>query len=217
MSSSKVMIKNKFIVIEGIDGSGKTNACIFIKKILNKKNIKKILLVRQPGSTHIAESIRNLIKKKFYNENMVKETELLLMYAARVQLIEKVIKPALKKGIWVISDRHDLSSLAYQGGGLNVNKKFINTLRKFLLGAFIPDLTIYLDVYPKIGLKRIYKRKVLDVIETRSLDFFTRVRKSYLKNIKLHNNIIINANKNINTVHENIKHQLLKWLKNQII
>ncbi|WP_422667604.1 dTMP kinase [Buchnera aphidicola] len=211
------MIKNKFIVIEGIDGSGKTNACIFIKKILNKKNIKKILLVRQPGSTHIAESIRNLIKKKFYNENMVKETELLLMYAARVQLIEKVIKPALKKGIWVISDRHDLSSLAYQGGGLNVNKKFINTLRKFLLGAFIPDLTIYLDVYPKIGLKRIYKRKVLDVIETRSLDFFTRVRKSYLKNIKLHNNIIINANKNINTVHENIKHQLLKWLKNQII
>ncbi|CAL4322978.1 dTMP kinase [Buchnera aphidicola] len=208
------MIKNKFIVIEGLEGAGKTSACIFIKKILKQKNIKNILLVRQPGSTLISEEIRHLIKKNFYNEEMVKETELLLMYAARVQLVQTIIVPALKNGIWVISDRHDLSSFAYQGGGLGIDKKFIIILKKFLFNNLDPDLTIYLDVLPEIGLKRVFKRNILDKIESRSLDFFYKTRKSYLKNIKLDNNsITINANMNIDSVNKNIKYQLLKWLQ----
>lgn len=83
------MIKNKFIVIEGLEGAGKTHACIYIKNTLNKYNIKNVILVRQPGSTPIAEEIRNLIKKNFNTEDFTKETELLLMYAARIQLVKK--------------------------------------------------------------------------------------------------------------------------------
>ncbi|MBZ2279606.1 dTMP kinase, partial [Buchnera aphidicola] len=134
----------------GLEGSGKSNVCLFIKKILKQQKIQKIILVHQPGSTLVGEEIRKLIKTTKNIKTMKKEVELLLMYAARVQLVEEIIKPALKKNIWVISDRHDLSSLAYQGGGLGVNKKLIYTLKKLFLGNLKPDLTIYLDVLPTI-------------------------------------------------------------------
>ncbi|CAL4323682.1 Thymidylate kinase [Buchnera aphidicola (Protaphis terricola)] len=211
------MIKSKFIVIEGLEGSGKTSACIYIKKILEEYNIKNIILVRQPGSTPIAEKIRKIIKT-FHTEDIIKETELLLIYAARMQLVEKIIKPALKRGDWVISDRHYLSSLAYQGGGLGINKNIINQIQHLLLGDFFPDLTLYLDVKPEIGLKRILKRGALDRIENRSLLFFNKTRNMYLKNIKFNKKIIkINANLNIRNVTINIKQQLLRWLKKQFI
>lgn len=96
------------------------------------------------------------------------------MYAARIQLVKTIIKPALKNGKWVISDRHDLSSLAYQGGGLGIKKTIITKLQSFFLEDFIPDLTVYLDVSPKIGLKRALKRNPLDLIESRSLQFFKK-------------------------------------------
>lgn len=212
------MIKNKFIVIEGLEGAGKNNACFCITSTLKKNNIKNVILVRQPGSTPIAEKIRELIKNESHAEKFVKETELLLMYAARMQLVKKVIQPALKKGKWVISDRHDLSSLAYQGGGLGIKTKLINQLKKLFLGNFVPDLTIYLDVYPDIGLKRALKRSKLDQIEHRSLDFFKKTRKSYLKNIKSDKKVIkINANLNINIVTKNIQCQFLQWLQKNVI
>lgn len=211
------MKNNKFIVVEGLEGAGKTNACISIKNILNKHNIRNILLVRQPGSTPISEEIRKLIKKN-HKEKIVKETELLLMYAARIQLLETKIKPALKSGKWVISDRHDLSSLAYQGGGLKINTRVIITLTNLFLKNFTPDLTIYLDVSPKIGLKRALKRKKLDAIESRSLEFFKKTRQIYLKNIKLNSKIIkINANSNIEIVNEKIINKMSNWLKKQVV
>lgn len=210
--------KSKFIVIEGLEGAGKTNASICIQQTLKECNIKNVILVRQPGSTPIAEKIRQLIKNNFYIEDFVKETELLLMYAARIQLVKKIIQPALKKGIWVISDRHDLSSLAYQGGGLGIKKKLINQLKHLFLKDFIPDLTIYLDVCPEIGLKRALKRSKLDRIEHRSLNFFKKTRESYLKNIKLDKKTIkINANLDIHIVTQNIKSQVLKWLEKKIV
>lgn len=212
------MIKNKFIVIEGLEGSGKTNACMCIKNILKQNHIKKILLVRQPGGTPIAEDIRKLIQKKFNTDNLVKETELLLMYAARIQLVEKRIKPALKNGMWVISDRHDLSSLAYQGGGLGIKKKIIYKLKSLFLHDIIPDLTVYMDVLPKTGLKRALKRNPLDLIESRSLTFFKKTRNSYLKNVKIdEKTITINANLNIQIVTQNITKKILHWLKKQVI
>ncbi|AEO08700.1 thymidylate kinase [Buchnera aphidicola str. Ak (Acyrthosiphon kondoi)] len=212
------MIKNKFIVIEGLEGAGKTHACMCVKNILNQFSIKNILLVRQPGSTPIAEDIRKLIKKKFDTDNLIKETELLLMYAARIQLFEKKIKPALKNGIWVISDRHDLSTLAYQGGGLGIKKKIITKLKSLFLHDFIPDLTIYLDVSPKIGLERALRRNPLDSIESRSLEFFKKTRKYYLKNVKLdQKTITINANLNIKTVTQNITKKILNWLNKKVI
>lgn len=210
------MIKNKFIVIEGLEGSGKTHACTYIKDILKINNINNVILVRQPGSTPIAEEIRKLIKTH-HAETIIKETELLLIYAARIQLVETIIKPALNRGNWVISDRHDLSSLAYQGGGLGINEDIINQLKNLLLKDFLPDLTLYLDVTPEIGLKRALQRSSLDRIETRSLKFFNKTRKSYLKNIKLDKSIIkINANVDIKNVTQDIKKKLLKWLQKQL-
>lgn len=212
------MIKNKFIVVEGLEGAGKTQACICIKNILKKYNIKNIISVRQPGSTPISEEIRQLIIKKIQKETLTKEAELLLIYAARIQLVKRIIKPALKSGMWVISDRHDLSSLAYQGGGLGIKKELITQLKYLLLGDFTPDLTIYLDVSPKIGLKRASNRNILDKIESRSLNFFKKTRKSYLKNIKLDEKTIkINANLNIINVTQNITKKLSNWLKKQVI
>jgi len=210
------MIRNKFIVIEGIEGSGKTEACQFIIKILQEHNINHIVSVREPGSTPISEKIRQLIKCNINNELLTKKTELLLIYAARVQLVDTIIRPSLLQGKWVISDRHDLSSLAYQGGGLKINKQFIIKLKNMLLGNFKPDLTIYLDVIPEIGLKRIYSRKKIDRIEKRSLQFFIRVRNSYLKSIASDpDSITINASNSQETVKKSIRDQLNQWLQKQ--
>lgn len=212
------MIKNKFIAVEGLEGSGKTNACRTIKKILHNHNIHNVISVRQPGSTPISEKIRSLVKNKQNLERLSRETELLLMYAARIQLVEKIIKPALKKKMWVISDRHNLSSLAYQGGGLGIKEDIIVKLHNLFLKNFSPDLTIYLDVLPDIGLNRILKRGLLDEIEKRSVNFFTKTRKIYLKNASIDKKIIkINANLNISEVTKNIKNKLVNWLKTQSI
>ncbi len=95
-----------------------------------------------------------------------------MLYAARVQLVETVIKPALARGAWVVGDRHDLSSQAYQGGGRGIDPQLMATLRDAVLGDFRPDLTLYLDVTPEVGLKRARARGELDRIEQESLDFF---------------------------------------------
>ncbi|CAL4043284.1 dTMP kinase [Buchnera aphidicola] len=207
------MNKGKFIAIEGIEGSGKTNTCIFISEILKKNNIKNIICVRQPGSTPIAEKIRHLIKKN-HKEKLINISELLLMYAARMQLVENVIKPALKKGTWVISDRHDLSSFAYQGGGNDIDIKKIFILHKILLGNFNPDLTFYLDIDPEIGLQRVHARGIPDRIEKNKLIFFIRTRDKYLELVGSDPNIItVNTNQKIKSVKEILKKKLKNWLK----
>lgn len=96
-----------------------------------------------------------------------------MLYAARVQLVETVIKPALARGCWVVGDRHDLSSQAYQGGGRGIDQQLMQSLRTLVLGEFKPSLTLYLDLDPEIGLQRARSRGELDRIEKQSLDFFT--------------------------------------------
>lgn len=92
--------------------------------------------------------------KSVGDEVITDNAEVLLFYAARVQLVETVIKPALARGEWVIGDRHDLSTQAYQGGGRGIDRELLATLRQAVLGDFAPDLTLYLDVDPRIGLER---------------------------------------------------------------
>ncbi|CAL4323104.1 Thymidylate kinase [Buchnera aphidicola (Eriosoma lanigerum)] len=204
---------NKFIVVEGIEGAGKNHACSFIKKILENYGIKKIISIREPGSTPLAEKIRTLIKDKNIKEKIINKTELLLLYAARIQLVETIIKPKLKTGTWIISNRHDMSSFAYQGGGSRINTSFILKLRKMCLNNFYPDLTVYLDVEPKVGLKRAFSRGSTDRIEQKHLNFFIRTRNRYLQLInKNPKSIFINANYNIKTVEQNIFKKIKIWL-----
>ncbi|CAL4322965.1 Thymidylate kinase [Buchnera aphidicola (Eriosoma grossulariae)] len=212
----KKFFNNKFIVVEGIEGAGKKHACLLIKQILKMNGIKNVISIREPGSTAIAEKIRILIKEQHYKEKIINITELLLIYAARTQLIETIVKPALKKGKWIISDRHDLSSFAYQGGGSGISSKTISKIRKICLKNFYPDLTVYLDVDPEIGLKRAFSRGNVDRIEKKNINFFIRTRERYLELIsKNPKSITINANKNLYIVQQTILKKIKKWLKIQ--
>ncbi len=107
----------KFIVIEGLEGAGKSTAISAVLAVLREHGIDNITHTREPGGTVLAEKMRALVKEEHAGEELQDMSELLLMYAARVQLVETVIKPALNAGAWVVGDRHDMSSQAYQGGG----------------------------------------------------------------------------------------------------
>lgn len=166
----------------------------------------KVVCLREPGGTPIAEEIRTLLKTPRKDDNMCDKTELLLMYAARAQLVETVIKPLLSAGTDVICDRHDLSSVAYQGGGRGMNMDDINAIRKVVLGNFRPDLTIIIDVDPKIGMQRARNRGELDRFELSQIDFFERVRNTYLEYAKTHQDFVsvVDGHKEISAVSHDV-------------
>lgn len=207
----------KFIVIEGLEGAGKTTAINTVARILNQYHICDLQFTREPGGTPIAEALRNLIKNGLDDEPLTDKAELLMLYAARIQLIDNVIKPALNAGDWVIGDRHDLSTQAYQGGGRQLDKVFIATLKEQVLGNFKPDLTLYLDIEPQIGLMRARERGELDRIEQQSLPFFERIRQRYLELANQDETIFtIDASKSISQVTMQIEQILTTWLTQQV-
>ena len=171
-------MKAQFIVIEGLEGAGKSTAVRYVAEWLAAQGIRDLEMTREPGGTPLAERMRALVKE-VHEEPLTMQAELLLMYAARVQLVENRIKPALQAGRWVLGDRHDLSSQAYQGGGRGIDAELIQRIREAVLGDFAPDLTIYLDIDPAIGLARARARGELDRIEREQLDFFVRTRARY--------------------------------------
>lgn len=141
----------------------------------------EVLCLREPGGSVICEKIRRLLKEPEPAETMRPECELLLMYAARAQLVRSVIEPALERGVMVICDRHDLSSFAYQGGGRGLPFSEIEAVRDVALGDFRPDLTLLMDIDPALGMQRVHQRGGTDRFEQEKLDFFTRVRDTYLQ------------------------------------
>lgn len=212
-NNSEKNMRGKFIVIEGLEGAGKTTAHQVILQELKQAGIKEIVLTREPGGTPLAEKLRHLIKHET-EEPVSDKAELLMLYAARVQLVENVIKPALAEGKWVLGDRHDMSSQAYQGGGRKLDRRLLNTLKESVLGTFEPDLTLYLDIDPVIGLERARGRGELDRIEQQSLDFFYRTRERYLELTQNNDKaIIINAEQSIEQVTADIQQAIRNWLK----
>jgi dTMP kinase len=175
-----MMQPGKFIVIEGLEGAGKSTAVAYVERWLRQQaQVPEIVFTREPGGTPLAEQIRTLVKS-VTDEPIAEQTELLLMMAARVQLVETVIKPALARGAWVIGDRHQLSTYAYQGGGRGLPMPLLQQLKQTVLGDFQPDLTLYLDIDPKIGLQRARNRGELDRIELEQVSFFEKTRTAYL-------------------------------------
>lgn len=170
---------SKFIVIEGLEGAGKSSAVRYVTEWLAGHGISDIECTREPGGTPLAERMRAIVKEN-HSEPLTVEAELLLMYAARVQLVANRIKPALARGAWVVGDRHDLSSQAYQGGGRGIPAELISRIKHAVLGEFKPDLTLYLDIDPSLGLTRARHRGELDRIEQEQLPFFERTRARYL-------------------------------------
>ncbi|MCY7294058.1 dTMP kinase [Alteromonas sp. a30] len=200
-------MKGKFIVIEGLEGAGKSSAITTCQAFFAEKHID-LVCTREPGGTPVAEAIRDVVKHN-WSENLTPETELLLMYAARIQLVEHTIKPALAKGQWVLGDRHDLSTQAYQGGGRQIPESVIGPIQQVALGSFKPDFTLYLDVEPEVGLQRAKGRGELDRIELESLSFFERTRARYLALAQADSSIIVvDAMREIADVQANILHYL---------
>lgn len=209
-------MKSKFIVIEGLEGAGKTTARDTVVDELRQQGIEDIVFTREPGGTPLAEKLRDLVKQGVENEKLTDKAEVLMLYAARVQLVDNVIKPALARGAWVVGDRHDLSSQAYQGGGRGIDSRLMQSLRDTVLGDFKPDLTLYLDLLPALGLERARSRGALDRIEQESLAFFERTRARYLALAEQDDSIItVDAAQTLPEVTASIRTALQAWFKDQ--
>jgi len=209
---------SKYIVIEGLEGAGKTTARDVIVDTLKTLGVGDMVFTREPGGTLLAEKLRSLVLdiRSVGDEVITDKAEVLMFYAARVQLVETVIKPALASGSWVIGDRHDLSTQAYQGGGRGIDQTLLTTLRDAVLGDFRPDLTLYLDVTPEVGLKRARARGELDRIEQESLDFFNRTRARYLELAKQDPRIrTIDATRSLEEVVADIRRTVTAWVEEQ--
>jgi dTMP kinase len=199
------MSKGKFITIDGVEGAGKSTQIDLICSHLHRKNIE-VVRTREPGGTDLGEKIRSLLLD-VDNKEMHSDTELLLMFSSRNELIQNKIIPALNKGHWVVSDRFTDASFAYQGGGRMLDLDRISKLESWVLGEFQPDLTLLLDVSVDIGMTRIEGRAAKDRIELEERAFFERVRSvfidrsnSYPERIKL-----IDASGSISEIHTKIK------------
>ena len=207
---------SKFIVIEGLEGAGKTNAHNVVVATLKELGVSELVFTREPGGTPLAERLRELTlnNKGIGDEIVTDKAEVLMFYAARVQLVETVIKPALSRGAWVIGDRHDLSTQAYQGGGRQIDQQLLMALRNTVLGDFYPDLTIYLDVTPEVGLTRARARGELDRIEQESIDFFNRTRARYLELAAADERIkTIDATQTLGEVSAAVRNAVINWAK----
>ena len=167
-----------FLTIEGGEGAGKSTSIEFISAWLKERNID-FVQTREPGGTPFAERIRELLLAPG-DERVADMTELLMMFAARAQHIETVIKPALAAGKLVLSDRFTDASFAYQGAGRGLSLRALSTLETLVQGEFRPDMTLLLDLPVEVGMARASGRGDLDRIEQEKTDFFVRVRQGYL-------------------------------------
>ncbi|MEW9799529.1 dTMP kinase [Alteromonas sp. CYL-A6] len=205
-------MRGRFIVVEGLEGAGKSSVISLIVSTLEKAGLQ-VVQTREPGGTPMAEAIRECVKHP-WDEQVAEETELMLMYAARVQLLKNRILPALEQGQWVVGDRHDLSSQAYQGGGRQISQDTLNRLSDIALKGFKPDLTLYLDVEPAVGLERARGRGELDRIEQAGLAFFERTRARYQSLAAADNTIVtIDAMQPMQDVHDAVTETVRAFLR----
>lgn len=173
------MARGRFISVEGGEGAGKSTNIEGVRARLHAAGLR-VVVTREPGGTPLAEEIRQLLLAP-REEGVCEDTELLLVFAARMQHVERVIKPALARGDWVISDRFTDATIAYQGAGRRLGVERIQALRRLLLGEFAPDLTLLLDVPVDSGMQRLAGRGAPDRFEMEGREFFERVRAAYLQ------------------------------------
>jgi len=167
-----------FITLEGGEGAGKSTMLERTHRWLLQQG-HTVIKTREPGGTETAERIRAIVLDRD-NTNLCPMTELLLVFAARAQHLDELIRPALRRGATVLCDRFTDASWAYQGGGRGLPAEIIAALEKAVHGDLQPDLTLLLDLPVSLGMERIASRGMSDRIESEAVEFFERVRKSYL-------------------------------------
>ena len=179
----------KFISIEGVEGAGKSTQVSFIQDYLTSLG-KTVVVTREPGGTELSEKIRNLLLEPSPN-SMDNDTELLLMFASRAEHVSKVINPALHRGESVLCDRFLDATYAYQGAGRGIQRQRIQQIADWTLKGLTPDLTLLFDLPVELGLERVLERKGgMDRFEQEKINFFKKIRKSYLKSAKAEPNRI---------------------------
>ena len=177
-------MQGKFITVEGIEGVGKTTNMEFIHQHLLASG-KDVVVTREPGGTPLGEAIRRLLLDPQY-KGMNPDCELQLMFAARAEHLAKVVRPAIEAGRWVLCDRFTDATYAYPGGGRGLDTGKIAALEQLVQGTFRPDLTLLLDVPVEVGLARAGNRSAPDRFEQEKVEFFERVRQSYLDMARKH-------------------------------
>jgi dTMP kinase len=200
--------KNKFITFEGMDGAGKSTHLAWFADALRRRSLD-VVVTREPGGTPLGEQLREIL----LNQSMSIGTEAMLMFAARLEHIEQVIKPALSEGKWVVSDRFSDASFAYQGGGRGMDWEKLRQLEQWVHPDLQPDLTLFFDVPVEVARQRLRmsgragaNNVTLDRFEQEQSEFFERVRAGYLKRVQQNPRrfIVIDAAQSLETV----KHKL---------
>lgn len=206
--------QGKFITLEGSEGCGKTTNMAYIEQLLNDAGVE-LVVTREPGGTPLGETIREILLDSSQTA-MSEDTELMLMFAARAQHMHEKIKPALDAGKWVLCDRFVDATYAYQGGGRGLSMERITALDNWVLDGFKPDLTLYLDISVKQGLKRAEARAELDRFEREKLDFFERVRSGYLDRVAADPERfrVIDASEPLEPVQQSINSHIDQFLSN---
>ena len=206
------MSEGKFITLEGSEGAGKSTAMQVVREWAQQHGIE-FQETREPGGTPLAEKIRELLLDKNHT-NLCDDAELLLMFAARAQHLNELIKPGLASGQWILCDRFTDATYAYQGGGRGIDHDRIAQLEKWVQGELRPDLTLLLDLPVELGLSRAGQRGDLDRFEQEQSSFFERVRSVYLDRARQYPDQyrIIDASQSIEEVRQQI-HQVLTEYK----
>jgi len=205
MSSSN---NAKFITFEGIDGCGKSTQARLLLEYMNKSGVESIL-VREPGGTNISESIREILLHSSSGQ-MGDRTESLLMTASRAQLTQDVIIPNMDQGKFVIADRYSDSTLAYQGGGRNLDIEWLIELNNYATFTLLPDITFFVDIRPEEALRRLDSNK--DRIEGEGIEFQARVRKTYHELAERFNDryVILDGYGKIDDIHQKVLNEMIR-------
>lgn len=205
----------KFITLEGVEGAGKSTALATVEECLHA-HVPALMVTREPGGTPLGEAVRELLLSHAHT-GMANTSEALLVFAARAEHLEKVIRPNIARGTWILSDRFTDATYAYQGGGRGLGAERIAVLEEWVQGGFRPDLTLLLDLPVEQGLARAAKRGDPDRFESEAGSFFHRVRDAYLARVAQapERYRVIDASQTVEAVQDAIRKSLEQWLKTQ--
>ena len=207
------MTLGKFITFEGIDGAGKSTHLAWAADLLRGRGVS-VVVTREPGGTILGEKLRQILLNG--DQRIHPETEALMMFSARRQHLEEVIRPALQRGDWVLCDRFTDASFAYQGGGRGVQKQKLEELERWVHPDLQPDLTLLFDVSAELGQSRVERIKSPDRFEREDVGFFSRVRTAYLERLKQwpKRMVGIDGSKSVADIQREIEQLILaKWKK----
>ena len=210
-------MKGKFIVIEGIDGCGKTTQIDELSKWLPNSGLintkSRLITTREPGGSLLGQELRRLILDNNKNNKPSSLAELLLYSADRAEHVSKIISPALNNNDWVISDRFSASTLAYQGYGRKINLEIIKKIESIVCQGVYPDITFFLEISPEESILR-RKNEIPDRIESEGIRFLEKVNEGFKLIAKEKNWKVISASQNIKTISNQIKETLLNNFSN---